>query len=76
MFAVIVYVAFLLAPVTWVFGPMKPWLLLPWLTLPLAAQIVRDGAQPHRRPVAQPGARPHRDAPARVLHAAVGRACC
>jgi len=42
MFAVIVYVAFLLAPVTWVFGPMRPWLLLPWLTLPLAAQIVRE----------------------------------
>ena len=42
MFALIVYVAFLLAPVTWVFGPMKPWLLLPWLTLPLAAQIVRE----------------------------------
>ena len=42
MFAVIVYVAFLLAPVTWVFGPMKPWLLLPWLTLPLAAQVVRE----------------------------------
>ena len=42
MFAVIVYVAFLLAPVTWVFGPMKAWLLLPWLTLPLAAQIVRE----------------------------------
>ena len=42
MFAVIVYVAFLLAPVTWVFGPMKPWVLLPWLTLPLAAQIVRE----------------------------------
>jgi 1,4-dihydroxy-2-naphthoate octaprenyltransferase len=42
MFAVIVYVAFLLSPVTWVFGPMRPWLLLPWLTLPLAAQIVRE----------------------------------
>jgi 1,4-dihydroxy-2-naphthoate octaprenyltransferase len=42
MFAVIVYLAFLLAPVTWVFGPMKPWVLLPWLTLPLAAQIVRE----------------------------------
>jgi 1,4-dihydroxy-2-naphthoate octaprenyltransferase len=42
MFAVIVYGAFLLAPVTWVFGPMKPWVLLPWLTLPLAAQIVRE----------------------------------
>jgi 1,4-dihydroxy-2-naphthoate polyprenyltransferase len=42
MFAVIIYLAFLLAPVTWVFGPMKPWMLLPWLTLPLAAQIVRE----------------------------------
>src|SRR5689334_7384360 len=41
MLAVIVYLAFLLAPVTWAFGPMKPWMLLPWLTLPLAAQIVR-----------------------------------
>jgi 1,4-dihydroxy-2-naphthoate polyprenyltransferase len=42
MFAVIVYLAFVLAPVTWVFGPMKPWVMLPWLTLPLAAQIVRE----------------------------------
>jgi 1,4-dihydroxy-2-naphthoate octaprenyltransferase len=42
MFAAIVYLAFVLAPVTWVFGPMKPWVLLPWLTLPLAAQIVRE----------------------------------
>ncbi|HET7051048.1 MAG TPA: 1,4-dihydroxy-2-naphthoate polyprenyltransferase [Solirubrobacteraceae bacterium] len=42
MFAAIVYLAFVLAPVTWVFGPMKPWMLLPWLTLPLAAQIVRE----------------------------------
>jgi 1,4-dihydroxy-2-naphthoate polyprenyltransferase len=42
MFAVIVYLAFVLAPVTWVFGPMKPWVILPWLTLPLAAQIVRE----------------------------------
>ena len=41
MFAVIVYLAYLLATVTWIFGPLKPWLLLPWLTLPLAADIVR-----------------------------------
>ena len=41
MFAVIVYVAFLLTPVTWVFGPTTAWLLLPWLTLPLAASLVR-----------------------------------
>jgi 1,4-dihydroxy-2-naphthoate octaprenyltransferase len=30
-----------LAPVTWIFGPLKPWLLLSWLTLPLAARVVR-----------------------------------
>jgi 1,4-dihydroxy-2-naphthoate polyprenyltransferase len=41
MFAVIVYLAFLLTPVTWVFGPTAAWLLLPWLTLPLAASLVR-----------------------------------
>jgi 1,4-dihydroxy-2-naphthoate octaprenyltransferase len=41
LFAVIVYLAYLLTPVTWIFGPLKPWLLLPWLTLPVAARIVR-----------------------------------
>jgi 1,4-dihydroxy-2-naphthoate polyprenyltransferase len=41
MFAVIVYLAFLLTPVTWLFGPATAWLLLPWLTLPLAAGLVR-----------------------------------
>jgi 1,4-dihydroxy-2-naphthoate octaprenyltransferase len=40
-FAVIVYLAFVLAPVTWIFGPVKPWVLLPWLTLLLAAKVVR-----------------------------------
>jgi 1,4-dihydroxy-2-naphthoate octaprenyltransferase len=41
MFAVIVYLGYALAPVTWIFGPLRPWLLLSWLTLPLGAQIVR-----------------------------------
>ena len=41
LFAAIVYLAFVLAPATWVFGPTKPWVLLPWLTLPLAAGVVR-----------------------------------
>jgi 1,4-dihydroxy-2-naphthoate polyprenyltransferase len=41
MYAAIVYLAFLLAPVSWVFGPMKAWMLLAWLTLPLAAEVVR-----------------------------------
>jgi 1,4-dihydroxy-2-naphthoate octaprenyltransferase len=41
MFAVIVYLAFLLTPVTWAFGTTTAWLLLPWLTLPLASSLVR-----------------------------------
>jgi 1,4-dihydroxy-2-naphthoate polyprenyltransferase len=41
LFAAMVYVAYLLTPVTWLFGPLKPWVMLPWLTLPVAAPIVR-----------------------------------
>ena len=41
LFAAIVYGAYLLAPVTWLFGPLGGWLLLPWLTIPLAAAVVR-----------------------------------
>ena len=41
LFAAIVYGAFLLAPVTWIFGPLKPWLMLTWLALPLATALVR-----------------------------------
>ncbi|HWF24060.1 MAG TPA: 1,4-dihydroxy-2-naphthoate polyprenyltransferase [Solirubrobacteraceae bacterium] len=41
LFAAIVYLAFLTAPITWLFGPLKPWVMLPWLTLLMAAQIVR-----------------------------------
>jgi 1,4-dihydroxy-2-naphthoate polyprenyltransferase len=42
MFAVVVYLAFLLAPVTWAFGPLTAWVMLPWLMLPLAAAVVRS----------------------------------
>ncbi len=41
MFAVILYLAYAVVPVPWLFGPLSPWLLLSWLTLPLAAAIVR-----------------------------------
>jgi 1,4-dihydroxy-2-naphthoate octaprenyltransferase len=41
MFAAIMYLAYVLTPVTWLFGPLEPWVLLPWLTLPLAARVVR-----------------------------------
>jgi 1,4-dihydroxy-2-naphthoate octaprenyltransferase len=42
LFAVMVYGAYVLAPVTWLFGPLSGWLLLPWLTLPFAASVVRS----------------------------------
>jgi len=40
---VIVYLAFATAPLAWVLGGehLTPWLLLPWLSLPIAAPIVR-----------------------------------
>jgi 1,4-dihydroxy-2-naphthoate octaprenyltransferase len=41
LFAAMVYGAYLLAPVTWIFGPLTAWLLLPLLSLPLAAPVVR-----------------------------------
>jgi 1,4-dihydroxy-2-naphthoate polyprenyltransferase len=41
LFAAMVYLSFLLAPVTWLFGPLTAWVMLPWLTLPIAARIVR-----------------------------------
>jgi 1,4-dihydroxy-2-naphthoate octaprenyltransferase len=41
LFAAIVYLAYLTTPITWLFGPLKPWVVLPWLTLLMAAQIVR-----------------------------------
>ncbi len=33
--------AFLLAPLPWLLGSMGPWLLLPWLAIPLAVPLVR-----------------------------------
>jgi 1,4-dihydroxy-2-naphthoate octaprenyltransferase len=41
LFAVMVYGAYLLTPITWIFGPLSPWVLLPLLSLPLAARVVR-----------------------------------
>jgi 1,4-dihydroxy-2-naphthoate octaprenyltransferase len=41
MYAAVVYLAYLLTPITWLFGPTTAWVLLPWLTLPLATAVVR-----------------------------------
>src|ERR1700761_5375526 len=44
MFAVMVGLAFVLALVTWVFGPLGPWVALCWLAAPLAVTLVRTVA--------------------------------
>jgi 1,4-dihydroxy-2-naphthoate octaprenyltransferase len=43
MYAIMVYVAFLTAPLTWLLGSadLSAWLLLSWLALPLAVPVVR-----------------------------------
>ncbi|MDO8185761.1 1,4-dihydroxy-2-naphthoate polyprenyltransferase [Conexibacter sp. JD483] len=41
LYAAMVYGSYLLTPVTWLFGSLAPWVLLPLLTVPLAAQAVR-----------------------------------
>jgi 1,4-dihydroxy-2-naphthoate octaprenyltransferase len=41
LYAGTVYLAYPLALITWAFGPMTAWLLLPWLTLPLAVPVVK-----------------------------------
>ncbi len=41
MYAAMIYASYPLALITWVFGPLKPWLLISWLTLPLAAPVVQ-----------------------------------
>ena len=41
LYAAMVYGAYVLAPVTWIFGQLSPWVLLPLLSVPLAAPVVR-----------------------------------
>jgi 1,4-dihydroxy-2-naphthoate octaprenyltransferase len=44
LYALMVYFAFLLAPLPWLLGSLSAWLLLPWLALPLAVPLVRTVA--------------------------------
>ncbi|HEY3775396.1 MAG TPA: 1,4-dihydroxy-2-naphthoate polyprenyltransferase [Solirubrobacteraceae bacterium] len=44
MFAAMLGLAFVLALVTWVFGPLGPWVALCWLAAPLAVALVRTVA--------------------------------
>jgi 1,4-dihydroxy-2-naphthoate octaprenyltransferase len=41
LYGAMVYGAYLVAPIPWLAGSLSPWLLLPWLTLPLAVKLVR-----------------------------------
>ena len=41
MFATTLVLAFVLALVTWVFGPLQPWVALCWLAIPLAVPLCR-----------------------------------
>ena len=41
VYGLMLYVAYLAAPLPWLLGSLSPWLLLPWLTLPLAVRLAR-----------------------------------
>jgi len=41
LYAAMIFGSYLVAPVPWLAGSLSPWLLLPWLTLPLAVKLVR-----------------------------------
>jgi 1,4-dihydroxy-2-naphthoate octaprenyltransferase len=41
VFAITIYAAYVLLVITWVRGPLTPLVMLPWLTLPVGAEIVR-----------------------------------
>jgi 1,4-dihydroxy-2-naphthoate octaprenyltransferase len=41
LYGAMVYGAYLVAPIPWLAGSLSPWLLVPWLTLPLAVKLVR-----------------------------------
>ena len=41
MYAAMLALAFVTAPLPWLLGSLSPWLLLPWLAVPLALPLVR-----------------------------------
>ena len=41
VYGLMLYVAYLTAPLPWLLGSLSPWLLLSWLTLPLAVRLAR-----------------------------------
>ncbi len=73
LYAAMLAGAFLVAPLPWLLGSMEAWLLLPWLTIPLALALIRVVRTRVDGPCAERGARPHRPAAAVVLRAVLGR---
>jgi len=41
VYGLMLYVPYLVAPLVWLFGPLSPWVLACWLTLPLAVRLTR-----------------------------------
>ena len=41
MYGAMIYGSYLIAPLPWLLGPLSPWLMACWLTLPLAVKLVR-----------------------------------
>jgi 1,4-dihydroxy-2-naphthoate polyprenyltransferase len=41
MYAAMIYGAYVVAPIPWLAGSLSPWLLVPWVTLPLAFKLVQ-----------------------------------
>ena len=41
LYGLTLYVPYLVAPLPWLLGDLSPWLLLSWLTLPLAVRLTR-----------------------------------
>ena len=41
LYGAMVYGSYVVAPLPWLLGPLSPWLMLSWLTLPLAVKLVR-----------------------------------
>jgi 1,4-dihydroxy-2-naphthoate octaprenyltransferase len=41
VYGLMLYLAYVVAPLPWLVGPLSPWLLAPWLTLPLAVRLAR-----------------------------------
>ncbi len=41
-YAILLAIAYLTPPLLWLLGGLSPWSLLPWLTVPLAARLIRE----------------------------------